>query len=130
MCRWDITGKNNKMKKIILTSLFLAFLGVYAVNAQNKYQVTVSVQIKYVYYTDSNYLYEDHSSVQEGTPQVFDVCADTPEEAKDEAKSECSTVCSRNWGRELGRQVQNGQTYYVKEYREVWEASAKRVGSC
>lgn len=118
------------MKKLVLVSLLLAFISIYRVNAQTQYSVTVKVQITYVYYNDSYYCDEAFSSKAAGTPQIFTVCADTPEEAKNEAKSECSSVCSRNSGRKLGRQTVNGKTYYVMEYREVWDATATAKGSC
>jgi hypothetical protein len=118
------------MKKVLLALWFLTFLGIYQVNAQTKYKVTVTVQITTVYYNDSDYYDEAFSANSAGTPQVIEVCADTPEEAKNEAKSECSTMCSRNSGRKLGRVTVNGKTYYAMEYREVYDASAQKIGSC
>ena len=118
------------MKKVLFALLFLAFVGIYNVNAQTKYSVTVSVQITTVYYNDQYYTDEAFDAKSAGTPQTITVCADTPEEAKSEAKSECSTMCSRNSGRKLGRVTVNGKSYYAMEYREVYDASAKVIGSC
>ena len=118
------------MKKVLFALGFLTFFCIYQVNAQTKYQVTVSVQITTVYFNDSDYYDEAFSSKSAGTSQVINVCADTPEEAKNEAKSECSTMCRRDSGRKLGRVTVNGKTYYAKEYREVYDASAKAIGSC
>ena len=118
------------MKKIVLMTLFLAILGICKVNAQNKYTVTVNVQVTYVYYTDQYYTDEAFETDMDGQSQTFIVCADTPNEAEDEAKSECSTVCNKSMGRKLGSQVLNGQTYYVKEFRKVYSATATKVGTC
>lgn len=118
------------MKKLLFALLFLTFFGIYRVDAQTKYSVTVYVKITQEYYNDENYLDKAFDSSFEGTPQNIIVCADTPEEAKSEAKSECSTMCSRDYGRKLGRKNVNGKTYYVKEYRKVSDASAISIGSC
>ena len=118
------------MKKVLLAILLLAGIGMCELNAQNYYKVTVQVQIRYEYYTDKDYYNYDHSATSAGTAQSFMVCASTPEEAKNEAKSECSTVCSRNSGRKLGLQNVGGKFYYVKEYREVYDASTEYKGAC
>ncbi|MBR3799935.1 MAG: hypothetical protein IKK36_13615 [Bacteroidales bacterium] len=114
------------MKKVLLAILLLAGIGMCELNAQKYYKVTVQVQKTYEYYTDADYIYKDHTSKQSGQSQIIYVCASSPEEAKREAKDECSTLCSRGWGRSLGKQ--NG--YYVKEYREVYDASAEYVRDC
>lgn len=118
------------MKKVLFALLFLTLFGIYRVDAQTKYSVTVYVQITYEYYDDENYLNQAFESSTEGTPQTIVVCADTPEEAKSEAKDECDKMCSRNYGRKLGRETKNGKTYYVMEYRKVSDASVKAIGSC
>ena len=118
------------MKKFLIVILLLVGAGMCKLNAQNYYQVTVSVQITYEYYTDEYYSDLDHTATAAGVPQIFTVCASTPEEAKNEAKDECSTVCRRNNGRKLGKQLIGSKYYYVKEYREVYDASTKYLRAC
>ena len=65
-------------------TLFLAILGICKVNAQNKYTVTVNVQVTYVYYTDQYYTDEAFETDMAGQQQTFTVCADTPNEAEDD----------------------------------------------
>ncbi|MBQ9312739.1 MAG: hypothetical protein IJ213_06790 [Bacteroidales bacterium] len=117
-----------KMKKFIL-SLILVFVAMGYVNAQTKYQVTVTIRITKVFYTD-NYYSDKAFSTPSISTVSYTVCESSPDKAKQEAKNECSTVCRRDSGRQLGKEVVNGITYWVKEYREVYDASVQVVGNC
>lgn len=118
-----------KMKKIVLMSLFLVILGICKVNAQTKYSVTVSVEVTHKFYTDEDCHDFAFESVM-GEAQTILVCADTPYDAEKEAIHECDKMCSRNTGRKLGSQMSGGKKYYVREFRKVYEATAKKIGDC
>lgn len=111
------------MKKVVLAILLFAGIGISKVQAQTIYNVTVSVQIITHYYNDENHYDEAFQSTSSGQSQPFQVCAETPDEAKEQAKYECSTACARS-GRNLGRQNVRGKYYYVTEERRVYDASA------
>ncbi len=120
------------MKKVLFALFFAAFFGIYNINAQTKYEVTVSVQVTTVYYNDQYYRDIAFESKSAGVPQIITVCADTPEKAESMAKSECSTMCSTSGreGKKMGRVTVNGKTYYAIEHKEVYQATAKVKGTC
>jgi len=118
-----------KMKKIVLMSLFLVILGICKVNAQTKYSVIISVEVKHEFYTDEDCHDFAFETVMTEAQKMF-VCADTPYDAEEEAIYECDKMCRRKTGRNLGSQMSGGKKYYVKEFRKVYEATATKVGDC
>lgn len=116
------------MKKVLLAILLFAGIGISNVHAQWIYKVSVSVQVIRHYYNDSNHYDQAFETTSQGQSQPFDICAETPDQAKEQAKYECSSACSRS-GRDLGRQSVNGQYYYVTEERRVYDATATRTNT-
>jgi len=94
---------------------------VMGANAGNRYQVTVRTQINYVYYDEKGNEVGRESTV--GVAQVFDICADTPDEARRNAESECSTMCTRSFNKNEGKKLYRGQYYQCYSTREVYDSS-------
>jgi len=114
------------MKKTLLLLIALICIG-FSVNAKEMFRVTVTVKVIYVYYDE--YGGEVGRTSTNGTPQVIDRCADTPEKAKDDAKDECSTMCQGR--KDEGKKLYNGKYYQCYSQKEVYDATARKLGqSC
>lgn len=93
-------------------------------NQGRTYQVTVTYDILYDYYDAAS-----GETVAEGVyvnsgAQIFNVYAETPDEAESEAKVECSTVC-RRYNRYVGEKMYRNIKCKVYETRRVSSARAK-----
>ena len=90
------------------------------------WSVTVTYNIYYSYYEgkDGSGLVAEGVYVTSGAT-VFNVYADTQDEAESRAKEECSTVCSRSSERYVGKQMYRGKLYHAFETRKVASARAK-----
>ena len=109
------------MKNLFLI-LFL-ILGIGITYAGKNYKVTVTYEIIYEYYDDSNGSYMGEKPAGTSSNK-FSFYAETPHEAEEKAISQCSSTCSSS-GTYQGPGEYKGKKCKVSQKRRVISARAQ-----